>query len=80
VSTSSTSADDDSVVKDGQRTGVAILYFIFAGFTVSYLFFLETYVPETKGMIASDFLPKESAFSSKFPLLGEDIDMSMQDA
>lgn len=68
-------------MKDGQRTGVAILYFLFAGSTLTYLFFLETYVPETKGMTPNDFLSKDSAFIyNKVPLLGEDADLRLQSA
>lgn len=35
-------------MKEGQRRGVAKLYYIFFGITIIYLVFLEVYVPSSK--------------------------------
>lgn len=64
-----TDADDDSVIKQSQQKGVAVLYFIFSGFCVAFLLFLEFFVPETKGKSPQDLLPPMAI--AKVPLLSE---------
>ena len=54
------SMTDDSTIKQRQKTGVAILYFIFAGFAVLCLGFLHVYVPETRGKTAEELNSMEN--------------------
>eukprot|EP01039_Chlorochromonas_danica_P006661 gene6661-7360_t len=46
---------DDDAEGDAQKKGVAILYIIFAAFTVADIVFVHMLVPETKGKTPQDF-------------------------
>ena len=53
------SADDDEVIANRQKRGVAFLYFVFAFITFTGVIFVHFYVPETKGNL---LLAEEALF------------------